>query len=42
LLHQLIFEELYEAWGAKVKEESRRNTAVLQGFLTQNFAFQAK
>jgi hypothetical protein len=29
LLHQLILEELYEAWGAKGKEESRNNTAVL-------------
>jgi hypothetical protein len=29
LLHQLTLEELYEAWGAKGKEESRKNTAVL-------------
>lgn len=42
LLCQLILEELCEALGAKVKEESCRNTAVLQDFLTQNFALQAK
>ena len=42
LLPQLILEELYEAWRAKGKEENRRNTVVLQGFLTQNFALQAK
>ena len=42
LLHQLTLEELYKAWGAKDKEESRRNTVVLQGFQTQNFASQAK
>lgn len=42
LLCQLILEELYEALGEKVKEESCRNTDVLQDFLTQNFALQTK
>lgn len=42
LLRQFTLEELYKAWGAKGKEESRRNTVVLQGFPTQNSASQAK
>jgi len=42
LLRRLTPEELYETEGEKVREQSFRNTALLQGFLTKNSASPAK